>query len=98
MLQRRPTDFAHRNLLLQVLLGLLSARRRLDPLLERHVPDEPDPDAVPDEVTYALLGVIAFRDRLDGLLKEHGLEDPGPEARPPEEPEPSSPSPRDLLR
>lgn len=98
MLQRRPTDFAHRNLLLQVLLGLLSARRHLDPLLERHVPDEPDPDAVADDVTYALLGVIAFRDRLDGLLKEHGLEDRGPEARPPEQPTPPSPSPRDLLR
>lgn len=69
MLERRPTDYAHRNLLLQVTLGLLSASGKLDRLLERHAPPtDRDISEALDEPTAFLLGLIAFQQRLHAHL------------------------------
>lgn len=67
LLQRRPNDFAHRNLLLQVTLGLISAAKRFDALVEAHAPPEaPRREGEPalDDALYFVLGLVAFRARL----------------------------------
>lgn len=93
MLQRRPTDFAHRNLLLQVLLGLKSMSERLDVVLERHVPAEAERDAATeaDDLTLAILGAVAIQRRLEHHLARLDPAEPPPVA-------PEGPPPEDLLR
>ncbi len=97
-LQRRPTDFAHRNLLLQALLGLRAWSGRLDQLLEAHAPAGRVGEAAPSDetLTYAILGAIAFRSRLGSHLaavareaEERASSEPAPDPEPP---------PRGLLR
>ncbi len=85
MLQRRPTDFAHRNLLLQVLLGLESLSAQFEVMLERHVPAEAKEQATEedrDELTLALLGAVAIQRRLAHHLAQ--LDAPEPPPEPPE--------------
>lgn len=65
ILERRPDDFARRNLLLQITMGMLSTAQTLEELLARHAPAEGggagDPD---DEGALFVLGLIAFTQRL----------------------------------
>lgn len=65
ILDRRPDDFARRNLLLQVTMGLLSTARTLDELLARYVPAEASGAGDPeDEGALFVLGLVAFTRRL----------------------------------
>lgn len=65
ILERRPDDFARRNLLLQITMGMLSTAQTLDELLARHAPaaggGAGDPD---DGGALFVLGLIAFTQRL----------------------------------
>jgi hypothetical protein len=76
ILHRMRSEFDHRNLWLQLLLGLLAAGERLDALLDRHAPargGEPvgaeDDDA--DDATVALvLGLVAVTARVRATLED----------------------------
>lgn len=78
ILERRPDDFAERNLLLQLTMGLIATSKTLDELLEAYAPvarsSHPPPvegdDPPPAEDTGALfiLGLIAFKERLAAAL------------------------------
>jgi hypothetical protein len=89
-------EFDERNLVLQLALGLVSACRRLDLVLERHGRGGAAPPAPPQPGDATLvefvLGLIAFRDRAMGVLAS--ARRPKPSAVPPERPR----ALRDLLR
>jgi hypothetical protein len=85
ILQRRPDDFAHRNLFLQVTLGLVSCARRFDALLEAHAlpgAGPPQDDAEPGDPLLFVLGLVAFRSRLMAAVEAIPLP-PVPPPRPP---------------
>lgn len=79
ILERRPDDFAERNLLLQLTMGLIAASRTLDELLDAHAPVSParrppsvaggEPrDPAEDAGALVILGLIAFKERLATAL------------------------------
>lgn len=80
ILERRPTDYAQRNLLLQVTLGLLAGAEHLDELLARHAPPRAGAPGELEPATWAILGLIAFGERLRQALAE--VPQPAPEAAP----------------
>jgi hypothetical protein len=79
ILHRMGNEFDHRNLWLQLVLGLLAAGERLDAVLARHAPERDDPagtlagSAEPaadgdEALTAFVLGLVACRDRLHAVL------------------------------
>ena len=70
ILFRQDNEFDERNLLLQLALGLLSASRRFDRVLQRHATEKASTHdtiaAAEDEpVLSFVLGLIAFRARVE---------------------------------
>lgn len=76
ILHRMRNEFDHRNLWLQLVLGLISAGERLDALLDRDAPagrdaiaSHPAAATEGDEILIAfVLGLVATKTRLHALL------------------------------
>jgi hypothetical protein len=72
-LETRIEEFDERNLVLQAALGLASAAEKVDRVIARHVPAEPDgrsDDLQPEDallVDFAL-GVLSFRRTIGSIL------------------------------
>ncbi len=103
ILDSQRDDFATENLPAYLLLGLVSALRRLDPLLPAPPPEGTEspakegPPLAPgaERLHLLVLGLVSFRRQLLGHLPSP----PEPEAVPPAHAEPSPlPPPRELLR
>jgi hypothetical protein len=82
--QRRPTDSADHNKILLIALGLKSATRKLEQLLDEHAPPVADDGETrdPTELELALLGVIAFSESAKAQLERAALPADAPPARP----------------
>jgi hypothetical protein len=89
ILHRMGNEFDHRNLWLQLVLGLLAAGERLDAVLAQHAPERGGPlagaPATPveppvegDEVLTAfVLGLVACREHLHTVLAATARDLPG---------------------
>jgi len=92
-------EFDHRNLWLQVVLGLLSAGERLERMLNHHAPAHPaeQPDGSPpapaeaaDEVLMAfVLGLVGSKAHLHEVLERAATDGGAPNPEPPDPPPPS---------
>jgi hypothetical protein len=101
IIHRMGNEFDHRNLWLQLVLGLLSAGERLDAVLERHAPERdntaaagPDGD---DALIAFVLGLIACKARLHDVVAAPAYDRRSLEAASAAPPA-AGPVARDLLR
>lgn len=99
ILHRMGNEFDHRNLWLQLVLGLLAAGERLDAVLARYAPER-DAAATAsggdDEAVAFVLGLIACKTRLHEVLTAAARPAGDPATTP--RPAPSGRAARDLLR
>jgi hypothetical protein len=109
ILHRMGNEFDHRNLWLQLVLGLVAAGERLEVVLARHAPERDDPAGAPaaalgpaadgdgdDALTAFVLGLVACRDHLHTVLAAAARNLPAPAAA--AAPAGEAPTLRSLLR